>query len=104
MAAGYRGVPLSPRAFVQRAGVAGLGLLAGCRLVESARQPARIPRMGYLEPGPTGPSADALHAVFLQALRELGYVEGQTIHVVRKVATVERLPSAAAELARLPVE
>jgi putative ABC transport system substrate-binding protein len=70
-------MPVSRRRFVQRAGVAGLGLLAGCgRLPGQAAAPrARVPQVGYL--GPSGPFAQA----FEVGLRDYGYLPGQNIAV-----------------------
>src|SRR5262249_31539331 len=69
---------LSRRQFVEGAGVAGLGLLAGCML-PSARtgQPAKIHRIGFLGPesANTGPGSNL--DAFQQGMGELGYIEGQ---------------------------
>jgi putative tryptophan/tyrosine transport system substrate-binding protein len=71
-------------------------------------QPAHVPRIGVLamEGGMVG-HAGTFQAEFREALRERGYVEGQTIHVdYRWVAAghAERLTDLAAELVRLPVD
>src|SRR5262249_21754962 len=43
--------------------------------------------------------------VFLQALRDLGWIDGQNVHVEMRVApTVDRLPELAAELVRMNVD
>jgi putative ABC transport system substrate-binding protein len=90
---------ISRRRFVQGAGVAGLGLLAGCgRLPGQAA--TRTPRVGYVAPGEiTSPLVDA----FRDGLRELGYVEGQNVILDLRGAggEPERYPAIAAELARL---
>jgi putative ABC transport system substrate-binding protein len=55
------------------------GLLAAPLALE-AQQAGRIPQIGFLSPsGPTalGPFVEA----FVQGLRELGYVEGQSIAI-----------------------
>ena len=86
----------SRRQFVQGAGVAGLGLLAGCgRLPGQA--PAQAWRIGYLNQSFDGPQTDGLR----EGLRDLGYVEGQNLVIEYRFAEgqLERLPSLAAELA-----
>src|SRR5687768_5706613 len=86
--------------------LAGLGLLSGCGMVPSpSQQAARTPRLGYLvlnslsPPSLTASLAEALR----QRLRELGYVEGQTLTIDWRSAEgrAERLPDLAAELVRL---
>jgi putative ABC transport system substrate-binding protein len=68
-------------------------------------QPKRVARIGYL----TARSVDFETGwldVFRQGLRELGYVEGETIVVEARHAAgrMDRLPGLAAELVRLPVD
>ena len=54
-----------------------LGLLVA-PLAADAQQPAKVPRVGLLRPGsPPDPYVDA----FRQGMRDLGYVEGQTIAI-----------------------
>jgi putative ABC transport system substrate-binding protein len=100
---------LSRRRFAQGAGVAGLGLLAGCgRWPGQASPPPSVPRIGLLSGGRGGavPSRDA----FLAGLRELSYVEGQNIVIeYRSVAApadqYDALAFAlAVELVHLPVD
>jgi hypothetical protein len=77
MIADLHGVHLSRRRFVQDAGVAGLGLLAGCgRLSWPAPQPARVPRIGVLVGGARSARPQAIE-VFQQAMRDHGYVEAR---------------------------
>ena len=104
MAADLLGLPFSRRRFVQGAGVAGLGLMAGCgRWPGQAPPPATtIHRVGYLSPqglAVVGPRIDALQ----HSLRDLGWIEGQNLIIERRVAEgqVERLPDLAAELLQL---
>jgi putative tryptophan/tyrosine transport system substrate-binding protein len=69
-------------------------------------QPARnIPRIGILSPG-TGSAAPRFLEAFRQGLRELGYVEGQSIRLELRNADgrVERFDDLAAELVRLKVD
>ena len=71
----------------------------------AAAPPAHIPTVGWLDQGGWADKAH-LHAVFLQGLRELGYVEGQNLVMVRRDAEgqLDRLPALAAELVQLPVD
>jgi putative ABC transport system substrate-binding protein len=101
MTAEHRGLGLGRRQFVQGAGLAGLGLLAGCgRLPPQSQQTAHIPRIGYLASGRSAPGFG--EAAFRQGLAELGYVEGENLAIEwRFTAQAERLPDLAAELVRL---
>src|SRR5687767_15144714 len=79
-------------------------LLAPCPVTE-ARQPTKIPRIGYLST--VSPAANVTRIEGLrQGLRELGYVEGKNIVIEWRYAEgkVDRLPSLAAELVRLKVD
>jgi ABC-type uncharacterized transport system substrate-binding protein len=72
-------------------------------LVVAAQQAKQIPRIGILAPGtPPRSSVEA----FRQGLRDLGYVEGQTLLIEHRYAegSEERLRDLAAELVRLQVE
>jgi putative tryptophan/tyrosine transport system substrate-binding protein len=86
------------RAFVSGA----VGLLAAPVAVQ-AQQPAKVPRIGYLESGAPG---TPLVEAFRQGLRDLGWIEGQNIAVEVRAAEgkYDRLPELAAELARLKVD
>ena len=70
-------------------------------LAAYAQQAAKVPRIGFLFYGSSGPSPEL--DAFRQGLRELGYIEGQNITVEYRFASgqVERLPDLAAELVRL---
>jgi|RhiMetdeSRZDD1v2_1073273.scaffolds.fasta_scaffold51186_6 putative tryptophan/tyrosine transport system substrate-binding protein len=74
-------------------------------LAAKAQLPAHSPKLGWLE-GSGRTDKEHLHAVFLQGLRELGYVEGQNLILVRRdmEGQPERLPALAAELVQLPVD
>jgi len=77
-------------------------------LAADTRQPAKVPRIGVLLPGPPpGPHerSPGLEA-FQQGLRDLGYVEGQNIVMESRWAEgkFERFPDLAAELVRLKVD
>jgi putative ABC transport system substrate-binding protein len=69
-----------------------------------AQQTPRVPRICYLFPGPpgTGVDAPAQRTWFLAGLRDLGYVEGQTITIDRLYAEghFDRFPSLVAECLR----
>jgi putative ABC transport system substrate-binding protein len=103
MAGEQRGPYLSRRRLAQGAGVAGLGLLAGCGRWPGQAQPARVPRIGVLRSNPeqlgvTGAFPQDQEAAFVQGLRELGYAEGHNIHIERRYA------EGVAELIQLPVD
>ena len=68
-----------------------------------APRESKIHHIGYLS---LGSSPNAADAAFIQALRELGYVEGRNLAVEYRwaAANEERLPAMAAELAQLNVE
>src|SRR5919199_2375535 len=84
--------------------LAGVSLLSGCGLLPSrSQQGARIPRIGFLGSG----SAESFNREpFVQGMRDLGWVEGQTVAIEWRFAeaTPEALPALAAELVRLPVD
>jgi len=70
-----------------------------------AQQAKKIPRIGYLsniEPASDFPRSEIIR----QALRELGYIEGQNIAIAYRYAEgrVDRLPALASELVRLKVD
>jgi len=67
--------------------------------VEGQQQAMKIPRIGIIDDAP-------IFDHFRQALRDLGYIEGQTIALEYRVAEgkPERLAAAAAELVRLSVD
>src|SRR4051812_20353705 len=105
MGADCQGFRVSRRRLVQGAGMAGLGLLVGCgRLPGQAPPPPRVARVGYLsmfdrESTQWSGRLDA----FQQGLRELGYVDGQTVAVETRFAegNAARLADFAAELVHL---
>src|SRR5262245_2234691 len=77
----------SRRQFVQGAGVAGLGLLAGCgRLPGQAQPPAKVYRIGVLFSGRSGPQPTNQIAAFREGLRDLGYVEDQNLALEIRIA------------------
>ena len=71
----------------------------------AAQQAAKVPRVGFLFPGPTAAATTRI-AAFLEGLRGMGYVQGQNVTLESRVAEnkPEQLPPLAADLARLPVD
>jgi putative ABC transport system substrate-binding protein len=70
-----------------------------------AQSPAKVPRIGVLLLGASSDNPEFLDA-FRQGLRELGWVEGQTIAIAPRYAEGEpaRLAALAAEFVRLKVD
>jgi putative ABC transport system substrate-binding protein len=77
----------------------GLGLLAA-PLVGQAQPAGKVYRVGYLS------SAASVFEPFRQALRELGYVEGQNLVMEVRLAAgrLDQLPALAADLVRARVD
>jgi len=70
-----------------------------------AQQPKKVPRIGYL--GASDPTNESTRAEAIRlALRERGYIEGQSIAIEYRYAEGkrERFPELAAELVRLKVD
>ena len=114
MTAALRGLTLSRRAFVQGAGAAGVGLLAGCGRLpwQGPPAPRKVPTIGWLRQRP-GESTDSLEPApdenlnaFRQGLGALGYVEGQHVVIEQRLTDPGEaaLREAAADLVRLPVD
>jgi hypothetical protein len=77
---------VSRRSFVQGAGVAGLGLLAGCGRLPGQAPPApRVYRLGYFNPQGAAVGVPRLEAL-QQGLRALGWIEGQNLTIERRFA------------------
>jgi ABC-type uncharacterized transport system substrate-binding protein len=74
-------------------------------LVAEAQQPAKNPKVGWLDDG-TRADKTHLHDAFLHGLRDLGYVEGQNLVIEHRDAEgqLDRLPALAVELVWLPVD
>ncbi len=99
--------PITRRQFVVGTGAAGLGLLAGCgRLPWQAQSPGRVPRIGVLAFNAADDPNGGGMSPFREALRDLGYVEGQNIIIEWRWAEGhnDRFPELAAELVSLPVD
>jgi putative ABC transport system substrate-binding protein len=88
---------------VERRGfiVGTLSLLA-VPLAAEAQQAGKIPRIGFLGPGPIADWSED-RAIFLDGLRALGYIEGQNISIEWRFTAsgYDRLPDLAAELVQL---
>jgi putative ABC transport system substrate-binding protein len=80
-----------------------LGVLTA-PLISEAQPPTPVHRIGYLLG--TTREQEPLLEVFLEAMRALGYVEGQNLVIEYHAAAgqYERLPALAAELVRLQVD
>ena len=81
------------------------GTLAACGAVAQAQQAKKVPRIGYLSSVDRTLESTRSDS-FRQALRDLGYIEGQSIAVEYRYAEgkVDRFPELMAELVRLKVE
>jgi putative ABC transport system substrate-binding protein len=71
----------------------------------AAQRTGKVPRVGVLVPF-IGPATNLFSEVFRQGLRELGYVEGQSLTLEYRSAegSYERLPALATELVGLQVD
>ena len=80
-----------------------LGGAAAWPLAARAQQPAKVPRVGILSPA----ASETIRTLtaFRERIRELGYVEGQTIALDFRLSkgVTDSLPALAAELVRIPV-
>jgi putative tryptophan/tyrosine transport system substrate-binding protein len=65
-----------------------LSLLA-VPLVAHPQSPGKVSRIGVLNMGPAPSAAEWQQSAFLQELRQLGYVEGQTIVIEQRYADGE---------------
>ena len=83
-----------------------IGLLGGAvawPLAARAQQPAKVPRVGILSPAASETAATL--TAFREGIRDLGYLEGQTIQLDFRLSKgiMDALPALAAELVRIPV-
>jgi putative ABC transport system substrate-binding protein len=86
------------REFITLVGSAALG----CPIPARAQQAGKVHRIGFLRVGPPPPS---FIEPFRKGLRELGYVEGQSIVIEYGLAkTAAQLPDVVAELIRKKVD
>ena len=86
-----------------------LTLASGLRMAPrtaEAQQPAHVPSIGILSLYPPPAEGERQQSPFLEGLRALGYIEGQTLTIVSRYADGqrERLPALAAELVQLQVD
>jgi ABC-type uncharacterized transport system substrate-binding protein len=67
---------------------------------------AKVPRIGYLLTVPLAEKPSAERVAFLEGLRDLGYIDGQSVAVHYRAAAgnLELLPDLAAELVDLNVD
>src|SRR4029453_3676099 len=87
-------------------GIVAIGVtFAMCGVVAQAQQAKKVPRIGYLSSPDAASESTRAEAIRL-ALRELGYIEGQTIAIEYRYGEgkTDRYPELAAELARFKVD
>jgi putative ABC transport system substrate-binding protein len=72
-------------------------------LAARAQQPAKVPRVGILSPAASETAATL--TAFREGIRNLGYIEGQTIALDFRLSKgmMDALPVLAADLVRIPV-
>src|SRR5438045_1273232 len=91
----------SRRQFVQCSlALAGTGLLFGCSRLPGTQPDTPLPRLGFLV---VTAALARQNEAFLDGLRELGYVEGHTLHIDYRFAggAITRFPELLAELVQL---
>jgi putative ABC transport system substrate-binding protein len=96
----------------RRAFLAGAGAVLLAAPFAEAQPAAKVARIGFLSPaspsdaGGNPSDLAVLFAAFREALRELGYAEGQNIRIESRWAegNYDRLPGLAADLVRLKVD
>ena len=71
-----------------------------------SQQPAKVPRIGYLQPAAPQNNSSPFLEDFRQGLRDLGYIEGKNVQLEVRwgEGRLERLPLLAAELVALKVD
>ncbi len=81
------------------------GIAAGWPLATNAQQPKKIPRLCFLTFDPDA-SRSTRFGAFFEALRDLGYADGQTISIdyLSADGQSERFPALAAECLRLKAD
>jgi putative ABC transport system substrate-binding protein len=82
--------------------VAGVSGALACPSFAFAQKPARLPILGVLTPHPRETPEQQARSPFYARLKQLGWVRGETIEIVRPDAEgrEERLPAMAQELVR----
>ncbi len=83
-----------------------LAALPAMPLAAMAQQARIVPRIGFLYPGFPSTSTESSLAGLTDRLRELGYVDGETVKVEARWGNgkVETLPASAEELVRLKAD
>src|SRR3954463_5936114 len=81
------------------------GVAAGWPLGARAQQPGKVPKIGFLFPGPVAASHARIDAVFA-GLREVGYRESRQVELVSRIAdgNSAKLSTLATELVQLEVD
>src|SRR5207249_3743106 len=81
-------------------------LVGGCALLPSWAAPPKLTRIGLLESTDLRVTNKATWQVFVDALQECGWVEGQNVLFEWRIADGDpaRFPDLADELAKLPVD
>jgi putative ABC transport system substrate-binding protein len=105
MGADSPALPLSRRRFVHSAGLAGLGLLAGCGQLPGQPATRKVPHVGVIWLNP--PEAfQPFIAAIKDGLADLGYVDEQNIRIESRWADgrAERFPELVSEMLALPVD
>ena len=101
------GATLVRLAVIRPATVAIIALLSALLGTAAAQPAGKVPRVGHLTPwSDSDPGRQRGLEAFRQGLRELGYVEGQTIVIESRSAEGkdDRLPALAADLVRSKVD
>src|SRR5262249_6018204 len=96
---GVGGSPMRRREFIMLLGATA----AAWPLAARAQQSAKVPRVGILSPAASETAATL--TAFREGIRDLGYIEGQTIALDFRLSKgiIDALPALAAELVRIPV-
>lgn len=81
-------------------------LLATSAVPRARAQPAKIPRIGYLQPVAPQNGTSPFLEDFRQGLRDLGYIEGKNVVIEVRwgEGRLDRLSALAAELARMKID
>jgi putative ABC transport system substrate-binding protein len=81
-------------------------LILAAPVMSFSQQPAKVPRIGYLQPAAPQNNSSPFLEDFRQGLRDLGYIEGKNVQLEVRwgEGKLERLPALAAELVGLKVD
>jgi putative ABC transport system substrate-binding protein len=88
----------------RRTFLAGTGaVFLAAPLAAEAQQSAKVWRIGYLSPAP---GHNPIDEVFDRSMKDLGYIEGQNVHLERRYTSghTDQFPGAAADVIRLGVD